>query len=352
MSDCIPHLNGNPTTYEAIKSQLLNDRDLLAKYVQGAKTGVPDAPFVGSTPKWASLAMRRMIRYASEQGYDRISWDSGATQAERYDLSKHVNSIDVIPRTDAASGEKTRAVHIQFRDEGVMNLGVDKNGVIDNAAGPGANQFTGKSLSDVVGKDVAEKIMSSDRQTLSGENLRIGGQGQIGFYDKILPSVANEIGKKWGARVEKVGFPTFDNTRATVEKTSSGYNIRIGGVLEGIGFPNAEEAWAYVEKTAREQPTVKSDSLPITPQMRESVMTQGQALFMPAGEIPGSLKPAGDKFGLIYAGMMGDERRGLHLFTDPKTKSTISVSLDAKSEDLAKKVEESRSRFGGDKIAP
>ena len=53
-------------------------------------SAVPDAPFKSS---WHELAMKRMLRYAAENGYDRLSWDTGETQAERYDLSKQLDEL-------------------------------------------------------------------------------------------------------------------------------------------------------------------------------------------------------------------------------------------------------------------
>ena len=43
--------------------------------------GAPDAPFKKS---WPMLAMKRMIRYAAENGFERIAWTTGEQQAERY----------------------------------------------------------------------------------------------------------------------------------------------------------------------------------------------------------------------------------------------------------------------------
>jgi hypothetical protein len=51
---------------------------------------IPDAPFKTT---WPELAMKRMIRYAAEHGYDRISWDTGATNADRYSLAKQIKSL-------------------------------------------------------------------------------------------------------------------------------------------------------------------------------------------------------------------------------------------------------------------
>jgi GNAT superfamily N-acetyltransferase len=43
--------------------------------------GIPEAPFKSS---WPALVMKRMIRWASDAGYDKIAWTTGAEQTERY----------------------------------------------------------------------------------------------------------------------------------------------------------------------------------------------------------------------------------------------------------------------------
>src|SRR6185369_17173966 len=60
----------------------------------------PPAPFVGKTEAWVALALKRMIRYAADNGFDRVAWTTGEQQAERYDLSKQVSQITVFPARD------------------------------------------------------------------------------------------------------------------------------------------------------------------------------------------------------------------------------------------------------------
>ena len=45
-----------------------------------------------------------MLRYAAENGYDRMSWTPGEQQAERYDLGKQLDSIEW-EEWDSSSGE-------------------------------------------------------------------------------------------------------------------------------------------------------------------------------------------------------------------------------------------------------
>lgn len=61
---------------------------LARRELQGLRGGrgsqsVPDAPFKTS---WPELAMKRMLRYAADEGFDAIAWTTGQQQADRYDL--------------------------------------------------------------------------------------------------------------------------------------------------------------------------------------------------------------------------------------------------------------------------
>jgi len=197
--------------------------------------GVPDAPFKTT---WHELSLKRAIQEASEKGYDQIAFTTGKTQAERYDLSKQVDSLLYTKNPNG-----TYRVSAQVQGQGRM-LG---------------ESIPESDLADYVGKEVAEKMakgtgnrtevagqydpvsMTSSRgymTELSGEGLKVGGEGMKGFYDQILPKSLEKLGKKFNA---KVGKTNMDGT----------------------------EVW----------------KMDITPQMRESVLTKGQPLFAatPAG---------------------------------------------------------------------
>ena len=47
---------------------------------------------------WHELALKRMLREAAEKGYDRLSWTPGEAQAARYDLSKQVDEVRLVPK--------------------------------------------------------------------------------------------------------------------------------------------------------------------------------------------------------------------------------------------------------------
>lgn len=158
----------------------------------GAK-GVPDAPF---KKNWHELALKRMIREAAEKGYDRLSWTPGEAQAARYDLSKQVDNIKV---EGVAEAPGVHFVDIKPKTGEPINLEVE-NGKIREG------EHSGKSLADVIGKEMAEKILKvpgGTNKEFAGENLRIGGEGMKGFYDQIIPKSLEKIGKEHGVKVKQ-----------------------------------------------------------------------------------------------------------------------------------------------------
>ena len=213
--------------------------------------GIPAAPF---SKTWPELAMKRMIRYAAENGYDKLAWTTGEMQAKRYDLSKQVDKII----SYKMPGEK-------YQIEAVK----------DGQKVMPATDYPAGKLADVVGKDLADKILSSGDgvKNWTGPDLKVGGEGMKGFYDKILPSFASKYGKQWGARVRE----------------------------ENIG------------------PALKSHSLDVTPKMREEVLYRGQKMFPGEGglDVPsvlGNLKNfLKDESGTVSPGW---ELQTLRKFTD------------------------------------
>ncbi len=157
---------GNPDINQVLKTAIdkkivtQEEASKFKEYTKGENSNIPDAPFKKT---WLDLALKHVIRDAAEKGLDRISWTPGEAQAARYDLSKQVNSIHVMSRTDARTGEKTRSALIDLPGGQLMSLGINKEGIIDNV-GASNMEMKGKQLSDVVGKEIAEKIMNMNTE--------------------------------------------------------------------------------------------------------------------------------------------------------------------------------------------
>ncbi len=198
---------------------------------------VPSAPF---EKNWQELAMKRMLRLAAEEGFDKVAWTTGEQQAERYDMSKVVSHIacDKVGK----NGNKSFSMGLDYK------FIVDPNGIVISSK----DEYVGKSLADIVGKPLANKMLEmQEGDTISGDGLRIGGEGMKGFYDRMLPSFVQKYTKKWGAKVGEVTMPDLgeNNTMHSVDVTPEMKESVMEGqtmfrrVVDRDGNPIGDGSW-------------------------------------------------------------------------------------------------------------
>lgn len=163
----------------------------------GVKQGVPDAPMKDT---WYQLALKRVLKYAADNGYERVGLTTGSRQAERYDLSKQISSVMLYTEPGA--------------EMGVLRA-LDSHGdaVIKE-------RIKVSTLSDYIGKDAAKKLLDqspsvnqktglpTELRTLNGVDLQVGGEGMKKYYDEVYPQFLAKYGKKWGAKVGETTIPT------------------------------------------------------------------------------------------------------------------------------------------------
>jgi hypothetical protein len=246
-ADLFWYLKTPDQVFQIPKSRF-DSMDAAAQYVLSEKTtagAVPDAPF---KKNWHELAMKRVLDYAAENGYDSIAITPGAEQAKRYDLSKQVDELLYKKNPDG-----TYQLSAQAGGRGNMM----------------GEAIPAEKLEDYVGKEVAEKIISNKGieqnlggpgsvsqpkdvwGSLSGLDLQVGGEGMKGFYDKILPDYLNNFGKQYGSQMGEM-------------------QIEVGSDM-GRG-PNDEFLGRVPIYT-------NVHSFDITPQMREQIQTKGQPMY-------------------------------------------------------------------------
>jgi hypothetical protein len=252
---------------------------------------VPDAPFKTS---WPELSLKRMVKWAADNGYDQIAWTPGKVQAARYDLSKQVDAIQWSPIFGSLRVKQKGSDAWQF----IKGEGVTKD-----------------NLAEYVGKEAAEKIVAlpdtkDPFKGISGADLQVGGEGMAGFYDRILPAAANKLGKKYGAKVgvtkvdnpEKGGSGMFGVYRGEEEVIPAIYGSAADAraVARQRGMAGSE---GYTIREGRGEPSEEVWSLPITDAMRTKATEEGFPLFSAA---PIGLLPLGaaihDYFEQSFAG--------------------------------------------------
>ncbi len=215
---------------------------------------VPDAPF---DKNWHELAMKRMLRYAAENGYDKVAWTTGDQQAERYNL-KHMLNGDIKVETDPhpASDERAawKTVTLPLEDSEHI-IRVNKDGKVVNSHIIGGQDLYGMPLSEFVGKDLAERIMGTKdgSETITIDEVsEFGGEGMKGFYDEILPRFMKKYGKKWGATVGEVELPYVEEAGRRMHAVDVTPEMRVS-VLQGQPmFQKAEQN--HVEMSIVEDP--------------------------------------------------------------------------------------------------
>ena len=249
---------------------------------------VPDAPL---KKNWHEMSFRRIARMAAEEGYDSISWTPGKIQAERYNLSNQVDKIGVTPRTNAVTGERSRSVDVTTPDGRVITFGVDNAGVVDNTAASNID-MKGKNLSDILGKEMANKIMKNNSFAVYKDvDLQVGGEGMKGFYDKMVKKYAEKWGKKFGAKVETTNIETGIKTDVSgidIIENNGRWTVidRPNGGEQLADFSNKSDAETYIvslEIVAQGEAKPKVWSMKITQKMRDSLMKKGVPLFGAAG---------------------------------------------------------------------
>lgn len=163
---------------------------------------VPDAPMKDT---WYQLALKRVLKYAADNGYERVGLTTGKTNAERFDLSKQVDELLYKKNAD-----------------GTYRLSA-QTGSRGNLLG---EAITEEKLSDYVGKEIAKSIVEGSGKTvnlggpgtvsqpkdewksMSGIDLQVGGEGMKKYYDEVYPQFLAKYGKKWGAKVGETTIPT------------------------------------------------------------------------------------------------------------------------------------------------
>lgn len=181
--------------------------DLNEVFHDRKKDVLPSAPFVTKTDAWVSLAIKRIIRHAAENGFDRVAFIGGEQSADLYDLSKQVSELRIFNKGDG-KWEITGQSHAGD----LMNIGED---------------IATDKLPEYVGKDLANRavneIKAGEGIDYSGIDLKVGGNGMRTFYDKIVPKVAGDVIKKLGGgKVQPISMTIGGKTNYKVEQDSQG----------------------------------------------------------------------------------------------------------------------------------
>lgn len=262
---CIYTYEGKQYSHDEFKQLMAENQELFTKYIGGK--WVPNAPFKST---WHEMVFRRMLKQAVEEGKDWLGWTTGEQQAERYNLSKQLESITFKRDSDDY-------FHINAMPKGRSSATDMLRHTVEKA-----------ELPDVVGQEMAARIVADtadntkDWLTYRGLDLKIGGEGMNGFYDKILVDYANKFGKKFGSQVEDKQIDSAEraNNVQVKEMPQGHYDLWRDGIQLATGLTRAE-ANLRARQLNDKVVMPKIHALPITDSMRKSLGEEGVALFSP-----------------------------------------------------------------------
>lgn len=271
------------------KQAYVNEIEEGGKHLNSA---IADAPFRQSSA-WGLHLFKRALRDAVESGKEWIGWTTGDTQNERFSLEKQINALDAWRMDD---------------ERKLYNLSVTmKDGKVKRYSG-----IHESKLAEYVGEEMAAKLIANpdiaDKGVhLTGLDLKTGGDGMRGFYDKIMPREIGDYVKQWGGKVEKGAISgnhdASGNSNKEWDESAAKRIVSNGGEIYVTGRTHQETLIDSLESLADYiyengtpsgyilgdvQPNTPIWRIEITPQMRQSIANEGQALFMagPRSESP------------------------------------------------------------------
>lgn len=236
------------------------DEQTMRAALAGSSAAVPDAPF---KKNWHELALKHVLGLAAKGGYHGIAITPGEKQAERYDLSSHVKNI-----YHSANADGTFHASVLSPEGKVIWE--------DFRAPP-------EKIEETLGKDIAHKIVNGvgedegGMRRLDPEDMKMGGEGMKGFYDKIVPTFLNKLGKPHGAQVGTINVAGDPTKRPEIMQQMGVDPIRFGLM--------PREQRNEISKQADAQNQQPLHYFPITDSMRQQIKQEGLPQYDKGGKV-------------------------------------------------------------------
>ena len=190
-------------------AKLLHLEEIQYDFANEKKAGTTKAslPFAKS---WSELMLKKMIRMASEQGYDRIIWTPGEEQAKRFSLDTHLSELrywttDQGKTWNYFAEPKGGDSGDAMVERAIPDANLDKH--LGKEIADRIRKYQGRELHDMpadetMGVDIrSDEIKNAKMFSMKGADLKVLDQGKRTFYDQIVPSFLKKYGGKYGAKV-------------------------------------------------------------------------------------------------------------------------------------------------------
>jgi hypothetical protein len=202
------------------------------------------------------MTVKRLIRYAADNGFDAVAIPKGSVIQDRYGLTRRIDDFNI-----TMFDPKRKEVGLMARDQ---------NGVtqIDDL-------YTFERVEKEFGKDVLDRILKKGpniNEEVAGIDeaypkvkldkiIEMGGEGKTQLYNVAIPKFMKKYGKKWNAKV-------YDDQIVNQKPITK----------------SMEETGVYLDagKISKMPVTI----LELTPEMKKAVQETPQPLFEIFGGVP------------------------------------------------------------------
>lgn len=240
--------------------RLMGEHEVAARRVTTAEN-LPSRMPEPLQKNWPMMLMKRAIRWAVDHGYDQVTWDTGETQADRY--NKWLRDIRAVAAEPRGREEQWYAYLGENRERAPLN----------REQADEVRALLGNREPSPLPDNAPGKWWDLER-----EPLTIGGGKFQKFYDEEIRNDLNKFVKKWGAEVDSTEIPLPGAIRWRIEEADDGGTIlydvgRYGNENRIVGyFPSDNAAFDYVDSLGKgsEERAAKVHRLKITPALRRA----------------------------------------------------------------------------------
>jgi hypothetical protein len=254
--------------------------------------GVPDAPY---KKNWHEMLMKQVMDIAAKGDYDAVAFTTGSQQNKRWSLSKHIDSVDLIPAKD---GDKQYVLQGWKDGRNIIRKAVNED-----------------ELPNYIGIEVAKKLLAQEPKglhrpegiahgnpnvfegrELSGLELETGGEPMKKFYDRDIPNFINKYGKKWGIGMKKANLPGNDNRYIDFKDWVNETNPSLHESFINDSYMKKDELFQEWSKSGK-KPGEEVHLFDMPEKAKDDIKKYGQPLFSGIGLVAGSdyLLGAGDQ---------------------------------------------------------
>ena len=206
-------------------AEMATEQGLVDKGVQSLATGkigeIPNNPLLKN---WQVMSIKRALKEAVDNGSEYFSWINGEQTSVRYSLATKVDNVEWL---EPAKGKgKVISIRPLKSDGGAgssIDINIDPTGKIIKSD---KSDWKGKSLDEVLGKGLADKIMEKESGNLSGDGLKFGGEWANNLYDKQVGNIVKDL---TGAEID-----VMDMGLSVDGKKKGFYNVNPAGGNTGI----------------------------------------------------------------------------------------------------------------------